>query len=232
MPLQAPPQPVKEFPVLAEAVRVTAVPSAKPAEHSTAGRAAIDPARAAGDLAGAGLADRQGAGDLGEGAVTPCAAVIVTVQPPVPLHPPPDQPAKIDPGAAFWVRVTTVPCWKFAEHTAPQVIPEGCSSPCRNRRRPSIRSMPSSGSRRTARSRSAPRSSSRRMRGAAATAAPTTRRARPRARRRGQGDLGACWKLGRAGRAALDPRGAAATLPEPVPARHRQREARITSNSQ
>ena len=58
-------------------------------------------------------------------AVTPCAADIVTVQPPVPLHPPPDQPAKTEPAAACWVRVTTVPCWKFAAHTAPQVIPEG-----------------------------------------------------------------------------------------------------------
>ena len=42
-------------------------------------------------------------------AVAPEAAFIVTMQPPVPPHAP-LQPAKIDPGAALWVRVTTVPC--------------------------------------------------------------------------------------------------------------------------
>ena len=36
-------------------------------------------------------------------------AFIVTVHSPVPLHPPPDQPAKIDPGAAAAERETTVP---------------------------------------------------------------------------------------------------------------------------
>ena len=62
---------------------------------------------------------------LAKVAVTPCAALSVTVQPPIPLQPPPDQPAKIDPGAAVWVSVTTVPCRKLAEQTAPQSIPEG-----------------------------------------------------------------------------------------------------------
>jgi hypothetical protein len=37
------------------------------------------------------------------------AALIVTVQVLVPEHPPPDQPAKVDPAAAVAVRVTLVP---------------------------------------------------------------------------------------------------------------------------
>ena len=36
-------------------------------------------------------------------------AFIVTVQSPVPLHPPPDQPSKVDPAAAVAERDTTVP---------------------------------------------------------------------------------------------------------------------------
>ncbi len=51
---------------------------------------------------------------VGEGAVLKFAvtvtfAFIVTVHSPVPLHPPPDQPSKIDPRAAVAERETTVP---------------------------------------------------------------------------------------------------------------------------
>ena len=42
-------------------------------------------------------------------AVTDVAAVIVTVQVPVPEHPPPDQPEKVDPLVAEAVKVTDVP---------------------------------------------------------------------------------------------------------------------------
>lgn len=42
-------------------------------------------------------------------AVTDVAAVSVAVQVPVPLHPPPLQPAKVDPVAALAVSVTAVP---------------------------------------------------------------------------------------------------------------------------
>ena len=42
-------------------------------------------------------------------AVTDVAAVIVTVQMPVPEHPPPDQPEKVDPLAAKAVKVTDFP---------------------------------------------------------------------------------------------------------------------------
>jgi len=42
-------------------------------------------------------------------AVTVIFAFIVTVHSPVPLHPPPDQPSKSDPGAAVAERDTAVP---------------------------------------------------------------------------------------------------------------------------
>jgi hypothetical protein len=49
-------------------------------------------------------------------AVTLCAALIVTWQVLVPLHPPPDQPVKLDPAEAEAVRVTSVPSPKLEEH--------------------------------------------------------------------------------------------------------------------
>jgi hypothetical protein len=42
-------------------------------------------------------------------AVTDCSALIVTVQVPVPLHPPPDQPPKLEPDAGEAVKVTEEP---------------------------------------------------------------------------------------------------------------------------
>jgi hypothetical protein len=57
-------------------------------------------------------------------AETLCAAFIVTVQPPVPLHAPP-QPAKLDPAAGVAVKVTCVPAPKLALHVVPQLIPPG-----------------------------------------------------------------------------------------------------------
>ena len=42
-------------------------------------------------------------------AVTVLAAVMVTVQEPVPVQPPPLQPPKVDPAAGVAVRVTAVP---------------------------------------------------------------------------------------------------------------------------
>ena len=43
-------------------------------------------------------------------AVTLAAAFSVVTQVPVPLHPPPDQPAKVELASGFAVRVTCVPC--------------------------------------------------------------------------------------------------------------------------
>jgi hypothetical protein len=49
----------------------------------------------------------------------------VFTQVPVPEQPPPDQPAKLEPGAALAVRVTLVPFSNWAEHLEPQSIPAG-----------------------------------------------------------------------------------------------------------
>jgi hypothetical protein len=58
-------------------------------------------------------------------AVTLCAAFIATTQVPVPPHPPPDQPPKVDMAFGAAVNVTCIPCSKLAEQAGPQLIPEG-----------------------------------------------------------------------------------------------------------
>ena len=58
-------------------------------------------------------------------AVTEVAAVIVTVQVPVPVQPAPLQPVKVEPAAGAAVRVTTVPLVKEVEQVAPQAMPAG-----------------------------------------------------------------------------------------------------------
>jgi hypothetical protein len=50
---------------------------------------------------------------------------MVTKQVPVPAHPAPDHPLKLDPVPGVAVRVTWLPKAKFAEHVAPQVMPAG-----------------------------------------------------------------------------------------------------------
>jgi len=57
-------------------------------------------------------------------AVTAFAASIVTVQAPVPEHPP-DQPEKVDPLLADAAKVTDVPELKLSVQVDPQLIPEG-----------------------------------------------------------------------------------------------------------
>src|SRR5437667_5342956 len=56
-------------------------------------------------------------------AATEVAALTVTVQVPVPAHPPPLQPANVEPVAAAAVKVTAVPLVYEAEHVAPQLMP-------------------------------------------------------------------------------------------------------------
>ena len=58
-------------------------------------------------------------------AVTGVAAVTVTTHVPEPEHPPPVQPANVEPSAATAVNVTLVPLAKFAEHVVGQTIPAG-----------------------------------------------------------------------------------------------------------
>src|SRR5438445_11169789 len=57
-------------------------------------------------------------------AVTACAALIVTLQAPVPVQLP-LQPVKVEPAAGAAVKVTAVPLVNEAEQVAPQEIPAG-----------------------------------------------------------------------------------------------------------
>jgi hypothetical protein len=57
--------------------------------------------------------------------VTVLAALSVTVHVPVPEHPPPLQPVKVEPAAGVAVKVTAVPLAYAAAHVAPQEIPAG-----------------------------------------------------------------------------------------------------------
>jgi len=56
-------------------------------------------------------------------AVTVVAALIDTVQLPVPVHPPPLHPANVDPDAAIAVSATDVPLASTSVQSAPQLIP-------------------------------------------------------------------------------------------------------------
>jgi hypothetical protein len=58
-------------------------------------------------------------------AVTVVAAESVTVHVPVPEHPPPLQPVKVEPAAGAAVSVTAVPLVKVAEQVAPQLMAAG-----------------------------------------------------------------------------------------------------------
>ena len=58
-------------------------------------------------------------------AVTVVSAVSVTVQVPVPLQPPPDQPANAEPAVALADSVTVEPWVAVVEHVAPQLMPAG-----------------------------------------------------------------------------------------------------------
>src|SRR5439155_25284011 len=58
-------------------------------------------------------------------AVTVVAPETVTTHVPVPEHPPPLQPVKVEPAAGVAVSVTAVPLVKLAEQVTPQVIPAG-----------------------------------------------------------------------------------------------------------
>src|SRR5438034_9287516 len=58
-------------------------------------------------------------------AVTVVAAETVTTHDPVPVHPPPLQPLKIEPAAGVAVSVTAVPLAKLAAQVAPQGMPPG-----------------------------------------------------------------------------------------------------------
>lgn len=58
-------------------------------------------------------------------AVTVLSESIVTVQEPVPEHPPPDQPVKVEPDAGVAARITVAPLVTFAVQVEPQLMPAG-----------------------------------------------------------------------------------------------------------
>ena len=117
-------QPPKVEPAAGAAVSVTAVPLAKLAEQ------VAPQVMPAGELVTVPLplpALLTVSAKLGrlKVAVTVVAAETVTTQVPVPEHPPPLQPLKVEPMAGLAVSVTAVPLVKLAEQVAPQVIPAG-----------------------------------------------------------------------------------------------------------
>jgi hypothetical protein len=123
VPLQAPDHPLNVEPVAGVAVRVTAVPLLNPAlqvvpQLMPVGLLVIVPAPKP------ALCTVSCTEDTLNMAVTDVLAVRVAAQGPVPLQAP-DQPAKVDPGAAVSVSVTWVPLAKLAVHVAPQLMPAG-----------------------------------------------------------------------------------------------------------
>src|SRR5262247_2410708 len=124
VPVQPPPlQPVKVEPAAGAAVRATTVPLANVEEHVAphvmpAGVLVMVP------LPAPVLLTVSAKLWTAKVAVTDCAALIVTLQVPVPVQPP-LQPVKVEPAAGVAVRVTTVPVVKEVEHVAPHVMPAG-----------------------------------------------------------------------------------------------------------
>jgi hypothetical protein len=58
-------------------------------------------------------------------ALTGVFALSVSLQASMPLHPPPDQPAKVEPVAAVAATMTCAPVSKLAVQVEPQLIPDG-----------------------------------------------------------------------------------------------------------
>jgi hypothetical protein len=125
VPVHAPLQPVNVEPLAAAAESVTDVPLAKFALHvvpqlTPAGDEVTVPA----PLPAFVTASANVVVELLNVAVTARAAVIETVQAPVPVHAP-LHPANDEPLAAAGVRVTEVPLLKLALQVVPQLIPAG-----------------------------------------------------------------------------------------------------------
>ena len=85
------------------------------------------PAEEAAAGAGAGAAGGS-VGGSGTSKVAVTVAAVFTTQLPVPVHPPPLQPVKVDPPSAVAVSVTLVLLKKFALQMAPQSMPVGAET--------------------------------------------------------------------------------------------------------
>jgi hypothetical protein len=124
VPVQPPLQPVKVEPAAGAAVRVTTVPVVKEVEHVApqempAGALVTVP------LPAPALVTVSAKDDCMNVAVTEVAALIATVQVPVPEHPLPLQPVNVESAGAAAVNVTEVPLVNDAEQVAPQEMPAG-----------------------------------------------------------------------------------------------------------
>ena len=125
VPVQPPPlQPLNVDPVAGVAVKVTAVPLANAAEQVAPQEMPVG-ALVTVPVPVPALVTPSVKGCSAKVAVTAWAALIVTVHVPVPVHPPPLQPLKVEPVAGVAVKVTAVPLPKAEEQVVPQEIPAG-----------------------------------------------------------------------------------------------------------
>ena len=136
-PAQGPPVQLAKRPVVGEADKVTEVPATKLAVH------VAPQSIPAGELAtlpvppfwifvtvSVNVPDEGGGGGGGSVDVLKAAAMVTlllicTEQEPVPVQPPPLQPAKTDPEAGTAVSVTVVPPENDREQVVPQLMPLG-----------------------------------------------------------------------------------------------------------
>src|SRR6267142_4792017 len=102
VPVQLPLQPEKVAPAAGAAVKVTTVPLVKEAEQVAPQSM---PAGALVTVPVPALVTVRAKDGKVNVAVTVCAALIVTVQVPVPVQPPPVQPVKVEPAAGAAVKV-------------------------------------------------------------------------------------------------------------------------------
>ncbi len=124
VPLQAPLQPANVDPPAGAAVSVTGVPAAKLAVQVGAQEMPLGllvtiplPVPVKPTVKTAPLTTGSNRAET--------VAVALTVQAPVPAHPPPLHPANLEPAAAVAINVTVVPASNRAAHAAPQSMPGG-----------------------------------------------------------------------------------------------------------
>ena len=132
LPAQGPPVQLAKRPVVGEANRVIEVPDAKLAVHVApqsipAGELATLPVPPFSTLVtvSVNVPDGGGGAEALKVAVTVIFLLILTVQEPVPVQPPPLQPAKTDPDAGRAVSVTVVSLENDEEQVVPQLMPLG-----------------------------------------------------------------------------------------------------------
>jgi len=125
VPVQAPLQPANVEPLAAAAVRVTDVPLEKFAPQVVPQLIPAGDEVTVPEPVPAFVTESANVvAELLNVAVTARAAVIDTVQAPVPVHAP-DQPANVEPDVAAGVNVTDVPLEKLALQVDPQLMPAG-----------------------------------------------------------------------------------------------------------